>query len=530
MQIVIPMSGVGQRFLDAGYKVPKPLIEVNGKPIIHHVIDLFPNETNFIFVCNKDHLSDARYEMKQIILDYCPTGRLVEIEPHKLGPVHAVEQVKDFLDPDMPVVVNYCDFSCYWDWTEFLTFVDTHNFDGCIPSYRGFHPHSFGSTNYAYLKMDGAHLKDIQEKQPFTNFKSEEYASSGCYYFKSAESMFSAFGQMRAQDLSVNGEYYVSMAYKILVSQGGKVGVYELEHFMQWGTPQDLEEYKSWSDAFEALVCYEETTDVLGGLVMPMAGSGQRFLDKGYSTSKPMIDVSGSPMFQQALKLLPKFDSTVLVVQDVVLAENSSVFECDDYEKQTKTVSLLRKTGGQAVTARLALDHLENVDNNWVHFAACDSGALFNSTKYQTILASQEFDVIVWGITGYPNAIKAPNMYGWIDENHGLISRIGVKEPPEFPEKTPIVLGTFAFRNKSVFLSCYDSMLRRKGLVNGEYYIDEMINDAVNLGLKCKLFEVDHYLCWGTPVDLETFNYWQTCFNKWAGHPYVRSRDHLIRR
>jgi NDP-sugar pyrophosphorylase family protein len=529
MQIVIPMSGVGQRFVDAGYNVPKPLIVVNGKPIIHHVIDLFPNETNFIFVCNKDHLSDDKLKMKQIILEYCPSGLLVEIEPHKLGPVHAVEQIKELLDPNMPVVVNYCDFSCYWDWAEFLTFVETHNLDGCIPSYRGFHPHSFGSTNYAYLKMHGAHLKDIQEKQPFTDCKSEEYASSGCYYFKSTASMFAAFEQVRAQDLSVNGEYYVSMAYKILVSQGAKVGVYELEHFMQWGTPQDLEEYKSWSDTFEALVCYAGSAKVDGGLVMPMAGSGQRFLDKGYSTSKPLIEVAGAPMFKQALKFLPKFDSTILVVQDELLTDISTVFGCDDYAESIKTVSLPEKTSGQAVTARLGLRYLENVDNDWIHFAACDSGALIDVTRYQATLSSEEFDIIVWGKTGYSNAMKAPKMYGWVDEVDGLISHIGVKKAPKFPENTPIVLGTFAFRNKSIFLSCYNSMLRREGLVNDEYYIDEMINDAVDLGLKCKLFEVDHYICWGTPIDLETFNYWQSCFNKWASHPYEISRDYLTR-
>ena len=56
MQIIIPMSGVGQRFIRKGYQMPKPLINVEGKPIIHHVIDLFPGETNFKFICNKEHI------------------------------------------------------------------------------------------------------------------------------------------------------------------------------------------------------------------------------------------------------------------------------------------------------------------------------------------------------------------------------------------------------------------------------------------------------------------------------------------
>ena len=53
MQIIIPMSGFGKRFKTAGYKLPKPLIEVDGKPIIQHVVDMFPGEKNFFFICNR---------------------------------------------------------------------------------------------------------------------------------------------------------------------------------------------------------------------------------------------------------------------------------------------------------------------------------------------------------------------------------------------------------------------------------------------------------------------------------------------
>ena len=48
MQIVIPMSGFGERFRKAGYTLPKPLIVIDGKPIIAHVIDMFPGETDFL--------------------------------------------------------------------------------------------------------------------------------------------------------------------------------------------------------------------------------------------------------------------------------------------------------------------------------------------------------------------------------------------------------------------------------------------------------------------------------------------------
>ena len=42
VQIVLPMTGLGKRFRDAGYTDPKPLIDVDGKPMIEHVVSLFP--------------------------------------------------------------------------------------------------------------------------------------------------------------------------------------------------------------------------------------------------------------------------------------------------------------------------------------------------------------------------------------------------------------------------------------------------------------------------------------------------------
>ena len=81
MHIVIPMSGVGKRFIDAGYSVPKPLIEIDGKPIIQHVVELFPGESKFTFICNKVHLETTN--MKEIIQKVAPQGEIVSIEPHK---------------------------------------------------------------------------------------------------------------------------------------------------------------------------------------------------------------------------------------------------------------------------------------------------------------------------------------------------------------------------------------------------------------------------------------------------------------
>ena len=59
MHIIIPLSGIGKRFIDSGYPVPKPLIKVEDIPIIEHVVNLFPGESKFTFICNDKHLNET---------------------------------------------------------------------------------------------------------------------------------------------------------------------------------------------------------------------------------------------------------------------------------------------------------------------------------------------------------------------------------------------------------------------------------------------------------------------------------------
>ncbi len=530
--IIIPMSGFGERFRHAGYTLPKPLILIDNKPIIAHVIDMFPGEKDFIFICNQDHLNNPDYSMENTLQQYCPTGRIVGIPPHKLGPVHAIQQVEHLIDPNQPVTVNYCDFTCYWDWQHFKKFVTMTACAGAIPAYKGFHPHSLGNTNYAYIRETDGWVEDIQEKQPYTNNRMEEFASSGTYYFSSGKLLSQALRLTMEQDLKVNGEYYVSLTYKALLKANLPVAVYPLQHFMQWGTPEDVAEYQAWSKIFNQLTTQEEApTPQAGSLVIPMAGLGQRFLNDGYQVTKPLIPVSGQPMVMQATHDLPEAQNHVFVLRDNMPGYQAISNTLKHRYPKATIETIPGVTEGQACTALIGMEALERVVKkpNPITFGACDNGALYKMSAFQQLLKRSDVDVIVWGVRGHSNAIRHPNMFGWIDaEKNGRIRRISVKSPLSSPETDPIVLGTFTFRSAKDFRRVVKRLIARDGRNNGEFYIDACINDAIALGLHCHLFEVDHFLSWGTPNDLKTFEYWQSCFHQWKSHPYRLEKDNRV--
>jgi NDP-sugar pyrophosphorylase family protein len=533
MQIVIPMSGFGERFRKAGYSVPKPLIEIEGKPIVAHVIDMFPGEQDFIFICNNEHLNNPQYRMKEILNHYCPTGKIMGIEPHKLGPVYAVKQAKNILDLAKPTVVNYCDFTCYWDWNDFKSFAKETACDGAIPAYRGFHPHTLGTTNYAYMQESNGWLTAIQEKQPFTDNRMEEFASSGTYYFSTAQLMLDTFEEVLGRNINVGGEYYVSLAYIPLLEKRRKIAVYELQHFMQWGTPEDVAEYNSWSDTFKRLVKSvgkENQRTAEQAVVIPMAGLGKRFSDEGYTAPKPLIEISGKPMVVQACGHLPQAYEYVFVLREDMpgYAEISETLKSNF--PRVRLVSVPQVTDGQATSANIGVQSIDPAFTAPITFGACDFGALYDLEKFNAILDDQGTDLIVWAVRGHTNAIRKPHMFGWINaDSEGNILDVSVKKPISSQVASdPIVLGTFTFRSVQHFRRCYERLIERRGLINGEYYLDSCVNDAIALGMKCKIFEVECYMSWGTPNDLKTFEYWQSCLHKWDGHIYRLELDSRV--
>ena len=519
------MSGFGERFRRAGFSVPKPLIEVAGRPIISYVADLFPGETDILFICNDDHLVEPRFRMRDILQEIRPQARIVGVPPHGKGPVHAVAQVFDMIGDDEPVIVNYCDFTCFWDYAHFKRFVDETGCDGAIPAYRGYHPHSLGSTYYAYVKESGGWASAIQEKKPWTDMPINEYASSGTYYFKSGALMKHAFDAVLSRGIETNGEHYASLAYIPLFEERRRIVVYGLQHFMQWGTPQDLAEYKQHDEAFRALSepAQYRPAQHKGTLLLPMAGAGSRFVAEGYEQPKPLIPVSGRAMAVAAAADLPQTESQVFVLRRDLAHVDATVEAMREAFPGCHIVMLDELTEGQAITC---LKAMEGVDLDApLTIGACDTGALYDAAEFEALLAAPDTDVIVWGFSGHDAAHRRPTSYGWIEAVDGVVKQVAVKTPLADPATDPVVTGTFTFKRARDFVAAVERMIARDARVNGEYYVDTCINDAVALGLNVRLFETDAYLCWGTPNELKTFEYWQSCFHKWSAHPYSLSRD-----
>lgn len=348
MNIIIPMTGYGSRFVAAGYRELKPFIPVMGKPIIEWIVKgMYPKDVHFIFVCRGEHLKEDP-AMREKLLALAPEATIVTIEDWvKKGPVYDVLRAyralcavqasggadgsfngvriednaaaKDFHRED-GCIINYCDFYMIWDFGAFAKETAARDSDGAVPCYTGFHPNLLPHKNFyaSCLTDEEDNLVEIREKYSFEKDKTRAKHSPGVYYFKSGAVM-EKYCQILTEheECAINGEYYASLPYNFMVRDGLKVWVpANVDYFCQWGTPEDLREFVYWTDlimngqakggingktgekADKAAAVEEEcgqggsagaTEAATGKVLIPMAGAGQRFADAGYRVHKPAI-------------------------------------------------------------------------------------------------------------------------------------------------------------------------------------------------------------------------------------------------
>ena len=149
----------------------------------------------------------------------------------------------ELLNTDEDVFINYCDFSNIWDWTKIKKHIKNNKPDGLLPAYKGLHLHTIYRNNYAFIKEQDLKLLSIKEKEPFTDEPMNEFASTGGYYFSTGKVAKKYINQLFEKDILINGEAYISSAYDLMAKDGLEVDIYKIDHFFQWGTPEDYEEF-----------------------------------------------------------------------------------------------------------------------------------------------------------------------------------------------------------------------------------------------------------------------------------------------
>jgi NDP-sugar pyrophosphorylase family protein len=319
--------------------------------------------------------------------------------------------------------------------------------------------------------------------------------------------MQSGFGKLK--------EGYVTLLFNQMVEEGLRVRVVPVERFICWGTPEDLEQYRFWSRYFQVLpaspVKPQNNREQIN--LIPLAGKGGRFRDYGYRVGKPLIMVRGAPMALSSCKSFPAADKWVFLARGEDLARHPLEKALRSFAPESEVIPVDHDTSGQAATCLLAKSHLS--DEASLLITSCDYETLYNAAAWQKLISDESIDAVVW--TYRMKSALAKNFqafaYCQTDKGGTQVSRIVEKKTiSETPWLDPLVVGTFWFRRAADFVWCAENAIARNITVNNEHYVGTSMNLLIEQGKKIVIFDIEQWVSFGDPFELNVLNYWEDYF------------------
>lgn len=236
INIVVPMAGAGSRFQIAGYDLPKPFIEINGKMMIEKVLEgLKYPDANYTLIIQEKFQEENKNELKKLKQNFPPVS-FITVEKLTQGASCTALAAHPVINNDMPVV--FADSDNIFKAGILKDFIDDalkRNLDGSLLSFQT-EEHCF---SFVDLDKRGFAIR-TREKEPIST-----HAIAGVYYFKKGSDFVKNAIDMMIYNDRAKGEFYMSNIYNYLIKNKGKVGIYTIKD-SDWdcvGTPEQLKKY-----------------------------------------------------------------------------------------------------------------------------------------------------------------------------------------------------------------------------------------------------------------------------------------------
>jgi NDP-sugar pyrophosphorylase family protein len=231
MNILIPMAGRGKRFVNQNFTLPKPLIDIMGKPMVQRAVESLDFQGKWFFLIREDEYAD---ELRKLIEVIKPESVIIAIDYVTEGPASSALLFREFINNDEPLLIANCDQIMEWDSQRFLDYVSVY--DGAVVTYHT----DTEKNSYARINKNGL-VQEIKEKDVISNVSliGIHWWRCGKFFVDSAQQMIAV------NDRAYNGEFYVGPSYNYMINQMQNVGIFHIpnQQFHPVGVPDDLKKY-----------------------------------------------------------------------------------------------------------------------------------------------------------------------------------------------------------------------------------------------------------------------------------------------
>jgi NDP-sugar pyrophosphorylase family protein len=231
LNIVMPMAGLGSRFRDAGYQVPKPLIEVKGRPMYAWATESLPLEkcTRLIFIllASQPECPALTRDIQQRYAKFNP--KILTVPALTAGQAITVLRAKEFINAAEPLLIHNADtaFEADHSWVEAAW---REAADGALLVFQS------NEKRWSYSRENAAGwVTEVREKEVIS-----PWASTGTYWFRSGADFVRLAETRQQTGRREVAEYYVGPLYNDLIAGVARVKNYPIRKLFCFGTPEDL--------------------------------------------------------------------------------------------------------------------------------------------------------------------------------------------------------------------------------------------------------------------------------------------------
>lgn len=232
-------------------------------------------------------------------------------------------------------------------------------------------------------------------------------------------------------------------------------------------------------------------------VIIPMAGNGSRFLNSGFDTPKPLIQVKGKTLIEHSIDTLGIGDNFIFITKlfsnHIYNEELTQIFL-----KSTKNFTEVRveeKQFGAAHSALFAAQHV-SMDDELI-ITNCDQYLEWNSDDFISTVRKQDVD----GAIVLYKSTNPKNSFAIISND--LITAVAEKQPIS----DNALIGVHYWKKaKDFFDSANELFLDFKNQGYPECYVSVTYNYMIKNNKKIIPYFTDGYHSLGTPEDLKTFS------------------------
>jgi len=489
--LIIPLGGLGIRFVNSGYKTYKPFLKTSNKSrVIDNIVNNFPKKNTHVIIIG----NTKRY--RNIVSNFKRKNTsFIKIKDHKSGPLYSLFLAKKKLREiikNNKFFISYSDINWKWDFNVVEKNLSKKNI--IIYSHIGFHPHlETNPKSDFFLCNKKGEVNNVSEKQSILNDYKKNYLAIGCYYFRNFQYFENFFKENDFKKQINKKEIYVINLLNNCLKNKIRINHFTINQFVHLGIPNQYEDFLSWNDIL--INKFKKSMNLKYPSIMLMAGKGERV--KNLKEKKPFLSIRENKIYEY---IFIKYGS-----------KKNHIITNDNYFKSiNKKYEIFKINNSKSMleTVEKSIDFLKNKKNFFI--LSCDCFGLFEKLKFERFVKKENPDVVLFGFKISELQKSLFNAHSSIKLKHNKIDIIKVKKSLDKSNELGHA-GFFWVKNNNIFNNLKKFSLTNK--LKREILLDDYFKFLFDKKLyRISCYKLKNYVHIGSINEYQELKYWENYF------------------